>query len=180
VVRLQAYLESQRKVPHKNLLATFDWPKMVGDGNVPFSSQWSFVLGEDVAAESWGIHPNKNDVYASKWSSADFHVDTFIGQGGFGRVVRARFRRGKMSPLVGKRDVALKIISKAVVMDREKRGRRALLLLRRETNIQSQYVCTAFSFWCRNKLTVMVLFVAYITRTLCACTASSRVQRVLT
>lgn len=105
-------------------------------GRVPFSCQHSFELGDHVAAESWGKHVKK-DESTVEWTSLDFRMGSFIGKGGFGHVIRARIRR---STLGYGRDCALKQISKSKVSERENHGKRAILLLLRETNIQSKYV----------------------------------------
>lgn len=111
---------------------------MIRHDGALFPSKPSFVSGKNVIGESWR-HRNCGNDHTRPWSHQDFQMGSFIAKGGFGSVFRARIRR----PTLGHgrdEEIALKKISKKAVMEREKKGRRAILLLRRETNIQSKYV----------------------------------------
>jgi hypothetical protein len=128
------------------------------------SSQWVFEVGSHVHPGSWGkriltVHtPNRSSDKTGKtskhqqhrWTARDFAMGTMIGAGHFGKIYRATYvPRGdkevddavKDYPLATNDQVALKCFTKSKVLTSRGDGGRALLLLRREVNIQSQYVC---------------------------------------
>lgn len=125
------------------------------------SSNWVFQVGSRVHSGSWGKRDstrraiNKNDKTNKQpqWASRDFSIGKMIGAGHFGKIYRASYvpRDGKYDaeeeaieaesyPIKTHGTVAIKCFAKSKLLSSRSKGGRALQLLRREVNIQSQYV----------------------------------------
>jgi len=100
------------------------------------------VLGISTSSNSNNSKTTSNAAPANKkWSSADFGIRTTIGMGQFGTIYRAVYKGGDDGQLLPpKKDnvIALKCFAKSKLLRSE--NSRSLELLRREVNIQSQYV----------------------------------------
>lgn len=106
------------------------------------SEQWAFEVGDKVHESSWGISNCNNRTSSSRWSRSDFFVHGKLGAGCFGPVVSAEHIRrkdeGNTEPSRCCRHVALKVFSKAKLLEKHERGKLCILMLQREVNIQSQ------------------------------------------